>query len=220
MSQEFTDVGRRWLKGGEGTSLMDRLRDAIKLAGVLVTGVVSRRPVRPLGHEARRPLPGDEQLPAEMQWTHGVTIRGRPAEIWPWLVQMGCGRAGWYSYDRLDNDGVPSQDRIVPELQQQVDVGDILPWTPADADGFVVRAVEPERALVLGDPAGWLTWALVLDPIDVTTTRLVTRVRLRPARQDALTSRPAVGLVWRPVHFGMQRRQLLNLKRRVEAGTL
>ena len=184
-----------------------------------MTGVVSRRPVRPLGDEARRPLPGDELQSADLQWTHGVTIRARPTEIWPWLVQMGCRRAGWYSYDRLDNDGVSSADRIVPELQQQVEVGDILPWTPTEADGFVVRAVEPERALVLGDPAGWITWALVLDPIDETTTRLVARVRLRPARRDALTSRPAVRLVWRPVHFGMQRRQLLNLKRRGEAGT-
>lgn len=156
-------------------------------------------------------------MPAEVQWTHGVTIRGRPADNWPWLVQMGCRRAGWYSYDRLDNDGVPSADRILPELPQ-VEVGDILPWTPADVDGFVVRSVEPERALVLGDPGGWLTWALVADPIDVTTTRLLARVRVRPARQDALTSRPAVRLIWRPVHFGMQRRQLLNLKRRVEGG--
>ena len=219
MSQENVDIGRRWLNGGPNTSLMDRLRDAIMLGGVIVTGVVSRRRVRPLADEARRPLPGDELLPAELQWTHGVTIRARPTEIWPWLIQMGWRRAGWYSYDRLDNDGVSSADRIVPELQQQVEVGDILPWTPTDADGFVVRAVEKERAVVLGDPAGWLTLALNLEPIDETRTRLVTRVRLRPARQDALTSRPVVRLVWRPVHFGMQRRQLLNLKRRVETGT-
>jgi hypothetical protein len=47
-----------------------------------------------------------------------ITIRARPAEIWPWLVQMGCRRAGWYSYDGLDNGGVPSAERIVPELQR------------------------------------------------------------------------------------------------------
>lgn len=84
----------------------------------MVTGVLSRRQVCPLGDEARRPLPGDELVPsAKIRWTHGITIRARPTEIWPWLVQMGCRRAGWYSYDGLDNGGVPSAERIVPELQ-------------------------------------------------------------------------------------------------------
>ena len=66
-----------------------------------------------------RPLPGDELVAdANGRWNHAVTIRARPAEIWPWLVQMGCRRAGWYSYDGLDNGGVRSAARIVPELQQ------------------------------------------------------------------------------------------------------
>ena len=215
MSQENVEIGRRWLKGGEDTSLMNRLRDATGLAGVIVSSVLSRRPVRPLGDEARRPLPGDELVSRKLQWTHGVTIRARPTEIWPWLVQMGCRRAGWYSYDRLDNDGVSSADRIVPELQR-VEVGDILPWTPTAADGFVVRAVEPERALVLGDDAGSVTWTFALEPIDEASTRLVTRAR---ARYERLSVGLMLGLVWRPIHFGMQRRQLLNLKRRVEAAT-
>ncbi len=179
-----------------------------------MTGVLSRRPVRPLGDEARRPLPGDELPPsARVRWTHGITIRARPSAIWPWLVQMGCRRAGWYSYDGLDNGGVPSADRIVPELQR-AEVGDIFPYTPAADDGFVVRGVEPERALVLGDDAGSVTWALVLEPIDETRTRLVTRVR---GEYERFAVGLMLGLVWRPIHFGMQRRQLLNLKRRVEA---
>ena len=62
---------------------------------------------------------------------------------------MGCRRAGAYSYDSLDNGGVPSTDRIIPEFQH-IEVGDILPWTPTADDGFIVRAVEPERALVIG----------------------------------------------------------------------
>jgi proline iminopeptidase len=61
---------------------------------------------------------------APARWTHGITIRARPPEIWPWLVQMGCRRGGWYGYDGLDNGGAPSAGRIVPELQR-VDVGDI-----------------------------------------------------------------------------------------------
>jgi hypothetical protein len=197
------------------TSLVARLRDAIRLGAGVVTWVLSRRPVRPLGDEARRPLPGDELVPsAKVRWTHGITIRARPNEIWPWLIQMGCRRAGWYSYDGLDNGGVPSADRIVLELQR-VEVGDIFPWTPAADDGFVVRAVEPERALILGGDGVAVSWALILEPIDETRTRLVTR-------GSGNYERFAVGLllrlVWRPIHFGMQRRQLLNLKRRAEEG--
>jgi hypothetical protein len=211
MPQENWDIGLRWLKGD--SSVVSRLPDAVRLAGVMVTGVVSRRPVRPLGDEARRPLPGDELVPAKVQQTHGVTIRARPTEIWPWLVQMGCRRAGVYSYDRLDNGGVPSADRIIPEFQH-VEVGDILPWTPTADDGFIVRAVEPERALVLGEDTGSFTWTLVLEPIDATSTRLIARVR---SWYDSLAGGLMVRFVWRPIHFGMQRRQLLNLKRRVEA---
>jgi len=182
-----------------------------------VTGVFSRRPVRPLADEAERPLPGDELVSsAKIRWTHGITIRARPAEIWPWLIQMGCRRAGWYSYDGLDNGGVPSADRIVPEFQR-VEVGGVFPQTTKAEDRFIVRAVEPERALVLGDDAGSLTWAFVLEPIDEMSTRLVTRSR-------GAYKRLSVGLmlrvVWHPIHFGMQRRQLLNLRRRVEAAAL
>jgi hypothetical protein len=190
------------------------LRDAIRLAGVLVTGVVSRRPVRPLGDEDRRPLPGDELLPdAKIRWAHGITMRAWPTEIWPWLVQMGCRRAGWYSYDGLDNGGVPSADRIVPELQR-VEVGDLFPWTPNATDGFIVRAVEPERALILGGDAVPVIWALVLQPIDEATTRLLTRGR---GNHERFAIGLMLRIVWRPIHFGMQGRQLLNLKLRVEA---
>ena len=183
------------------------------LAAVVVSSVVSRRPVRPLGDEGRRPLAGDQLVSAaKVSWTHGITIRARPARIWPWLAQMGCRRAGWYSYDGLDNGGVASAERIVPQLQR-ADVGDIFPMSPTAEDGFVVLAVEPERALVLGDPAGSATWALVLEPVDETSTRLVTRVR---AAYERFAIGVLIGLVLRPIHFGMQRRQLLNVKRRAE----
>lgn len=211
--QENWDIAWRWLKGGD-PSLVKRLGDAIRLAGAIVAGVVSRRPVRPLGDEARRSLPGDELVQAKKQWTNGATIRARPSEIWPWLVQTGCGRAGWYSYDRLDNGGVSSADRIITDFQH-VEIGDILPWTPTADDGFVVRGVERERTLVLGDDQGSFTWAFVLEPIDETSTRLVTRAR---AWYESLAGRFIIVFIWHPIHFGMQRRQLINLKRRVEAG--
>jgi hypothetical protein len=146
------------------TSLAARLSDATRLATVVLTGVISRRPVRPLDDEDRRPLQGDDLLPsAKVRWTHGITIGARPAEVWPWLIQMGCRRGGWYSYDSLDNGGVASANRVAPELQR-VEVGDIFPWTPVTNDGFVVKAVAPESVLVLGDDAGNVAWAFVLEP--------------------------------------------------------
>lgn len=211
--RENWDIGWRWLTGGD-PSLPKRLRDVFRLAAVIVTGPVSQRPVRAAGDEARRRLPGDEVVPAKVQYTNAITIHARPSEIWPWLVQMGCRRAGVYSYDGLDNGGVPSADRIIPELQH-IEVGDVLPWTPKGEDGFIVRVVEPERALVLGEATGSISWAFVLEPIDETSTRLIARGRTWYKTPFA---RLMVGL-FHPIHFGMQRRQLLNLKRRVEADT-
>jgi hypothetical protein len=96
----------------------------------MVIAVVARRSVRPADDEAGRPRPGDDLGPGPgLCWTHGITISARPSEIWPWLIQMGCRRAGWYSYDGLDNGGVASASRVVPELQR-VAVGDIFPMTP------------------------------------------------------------------------------------------
>ena len=202
--------------GSGGPSLVAPIRDGLRLVGVVATAAVSRHPVRPAPGEAERSLPGDELVAdAKLGWTHAITIGARPAAIWPWLVQMGCRRAGWYSYDGLDNAGVPSADRILPELQQ-LQVGDILPQTPTAEDRFVVRAVEPERALVLGDDAGSMSWAFVLEPVAETGTRLITRSR---GAYDRLALGLLLKLVWHPIHFGMQRRQLLNLKRLVEAAT-
>jgi PPOX class probable F420-dependent enzyme len=207
-------AGRR-MEGGDPAPLA-RIRDAFRLIAAVGTAAVSRRPVRPVAGEPERPLPGDELVAdAKIGWTHAITIGARPAAIWPWLVQMGCRRAGWYSYDGLDNAGVPSADRILPQLQQ-VRVGDILPQTPTAEDRFLVRVVEPQRALVLGDDAGSMSWAFVLEPVGETATRLITRSR---GAYDRLALGLLLKLIWHPVHFGMQRRQLLNLKRLVETAT-
>ena len=202
--------------GSGDRSRVARIRDGLRLVAAVGTAAVSRRPVRPVADEAERSLPGDELVAdAKIGWTLAITIGARPAAIWPWLVQMGCRRAGWYSYDGLDNAGVPSADQILPQFQQ-VQVGDILPMTPTAEDRFVVRAVEPQRALVLGDDAGSMSWAFVLEPIGKTGTRLITRSR---GAYDRLALGLLLKLIWHPVHFGMQRRQLLNLKRLVEAAT-
>jgi hypothetical protein len=108
-------------------SVLRRLGDAVRLAAVLVGAPWSRRPVRPLGDEAERALPGDDIVPTpKLEWMHGITIGSEPVEVWPWLVQMGCRRAGWYSYDGLDNGAAASAARIVPELQR-AEFGDVFP---------------------------------------------------------------------------------------------
>jgi hypothetical protein len=96
--------------------------------------------------EVQKPLPGDELVPeAEAVDTRCLEIAAPPRDVWPWLVQMGYGRGGWYSWDQLDMN-MPSADRIVPELQQLA-VGDVVPTHPGG--GFEVRILEPEKAMVL-----------------------------------------------------------------------
>ncbi len=96
--------------------------------------------------EAAAPLPGDDLVvDATVSETRGVEIGAPPEAVWPWLVQMGYGRAGWYSYDAIDMKG-GSAERIVPELQDLA-VGDSVPNAPDTA--FVVSVLEPGRALVL-----------------------------------------------------------------------
>ena len=68
--------------------------------------------------EIAEAMPGDELLPvAEFHPTRAITIAARPDEIWPWIVQIGFNRAGFYAYDLVDNLAKPSAERIIPELQ-------------------------------------------------------------------------------------------------------
>jgi hypothetical protein len=122
---------------------------AIASAGALYGLIQGRAEFRTWGidpEEGRRALPGDDLVPdAEAIDTRGIDIAAAPSEVWPWLVQMGYGRAGWYSYDQLDMNK-PSADRIMPELQALA-VGDIVPTHPGG--GFEVREIDPDHALVL-----------------------------------------------------------------------
>jgi hypothetical protein len=182
--------------------------------------------------ENQRPLPGDELLgDAAAQVTHGITIEAAADKIWPWLVQMGSGRAGFYSIDWLDN-GARRSAREVHQDWQQLEVGQLLPITPDGNDAFEVLRVAAPHVLVLGGLYDlrtdrrlgfatprpqhfWhVTWAFVLEPVTPSVTRLHVRARATFSPSGALHA------AWtRPVHSMMEHAQLRHLRARVE-GTL
>lgn len=150
------------------------------------------------------------------------------AAIGPWLLQMGCGRAGFYSIDLLDNGGRRSAREVHPELAALA-VGDVIAATPDGHDGFEVLRLERDRALVLGGlydvdgkrqlpfaarrPARYwqVTWAFVLEPLDGGRTRLHARAR----GAFSPSERPQAAWI-RPVHWLMQTAQLRRLAARAE----
>jgi hypothetical protein len=180
------------------------------------------RSVRATADEHARVLPGDALIPQAIDTlTHAVTIRCGPARVWPWLVQMGAGsRAGWYSYDWLDNGRQPSAERIVPELQHPA-LGTIFPGLPGLTDGFTLLALEHERVLTLGwltpDGTPQVTWTFVLDEVAAGVTRLLVRVRGGPGYRFHGLPLPLTRLVIRVVHFIMQRKQLFGIQARAES---
>lgn len=96
--------------------------------------------------DVERPLAGDELITdPEIIETRSLSVEASPSVVWPWLVQMGYGRGGWYSYDKLDIKG-SSAGRILPQFQDLAP-GDIVPTH--SGGGFVAKVVDPEKALVL-----------------------------------------------------------------------
>ena len=180
--------------------------------------------------ERRAPLPGDDLVRGRYQATHAVTVRRSPAEVWPWLVQLGYGRGGWYSYDRLERavgagefaEGGSAR-RIVADLQGLA-VGDTVALSPNG--GLTVVSLEAPRSLVLhyrmdafsAAPASersravfdW-TWVFVLRPV-AEGCRLLVRVRGELSPRWLAVALPLL----EAAHWVMERKMLLGLKQRVE----
>lgn len=171
--------------------------------------------------ERRRPLPGDDIVAQpRLVATRAITIHAPASAVWPWLVQMGQGRGGLYSYERLENLArcdIHNAGHIHPEWQSLA-VGDKVRFGPDPYPFHYVRAIDPEHTLVLGSgpeetktPA---TWVFHLEPAG-DGVRLIVRSRngYEPGAMNTL--------IWRgitdPIYFVMERRMLIGIRDRAEA---
>ena len=160
-------------------------------------------------------LPGDDDVrggpPARVRMTRAVTIDAPADDVWPWVAQMGRG-AGFYSYDRLDNGGRTSARHVVSWIPEPA-VGD------ATALGYV-RRVEPGVGLTWWLPGSrfLLAWTRLAFDVHLTPAGSQTRLVTRVTGDAEGLSAPAVIALFRPMDSIMAIRQLLGLRRRVEAG--
>jgi hypothetical protein len=173
--------------------------------------------------EVRAPMPGDEVVPrAQFNATRAVTISAPPEAVWPWIVQVGYGRAGFYSYDQVDNGGVRSATEIVEELQH-LEVGDLVPMfhelhglaIAYRVDSFATNAwmLWVHRPDEIAAPDSTWSWRLTARPGE--RTRLVTRMK-----QDYRWETPRLALFNMVLmefgDFAMERRMLNGIKSRAE----
>lgn len=170
--------------------------------------------------ERTRPLPGDDIDPdAASVTTRAVTIWAPAEAVWPWLIQMGQDRAGFYTHnwvERLLRSGIPDTAEIRPEWQG-IEVGDLM-RTNRDIGGkpmgWPVVAVDPGRSLVVSSknmPAG--TYAFVIEPLADGASRLIVRDRAQWKWWEG----PFATLVYEPLHAYMETGLISGVRRRAEA---
>jgi hypothetical protein len=215
---------------------------ARKIAGTAVCGAaVYAAWLRPrlwrwgaTDEEVAGPYPGAELVPdGERAATMAVTIEALPQQVWPWLVQLGGDRGGWYSWDRLDNGGRPSATRVHPEWQDLA-LGDYVKYwkSGAPVDAWQVAALEPNRFLALralmdvqgrnldpNEPRPWAyiegLWGFLLNELPGGRTRLV--ISGYQAMRPQWLARFVFYWLYLPVTWPMQARMLVVLKRNIEA---
>lgn len=207
-------------------SRLSRIRWVLLVAGVAIIVLASMniyiytQYVRPwqlrwgaTDGEVARMMPGDEIVTdPTFDATRSVTIDAEPEDIWPWIVQMGFGRAGWYSYDWIDNLGRPSARVILPEFQS-IEVGDMIPIDPKKKHGFWVKDIVPKEWMLWGDRHGKVTWCWGLYPIDDRSTRLVTRVKVK---YDWLHPAILFNMAFDVGDIVMMRKRLIGIRERAE----
>ncbi len=166
--------------------------------------------------EVRAPMAGDRIVPAApFNATRAITVEAPPERVWQWIVQMGYGRAGFYTYDLVDNGGYPSADDVL-EQYQNFTVGDWafnmnslfgLEFPLDESNAFKVSGFEISEWLLWEKPDS--TWSWLLKPMPGGKTRLILRIRAHPGN-----------LFWTIfMEFGdppMARRMLKGIKFRAE----
>jgi hypothetical protein len=164
--------------------------------------------------EAAAPMPGDGLLPrAQYRATRAITIDVPPERVWPWLVQVGVGRGGWYADDLLDNLGRPSLRELVPELQD-LRVGQRLAMIPHSGErtAFTVDSFDRPSWLLWRTPNRTFAWTLTR--LSGERTRLVSRMHTRYEWWRPLT--PFTVMLMEMADFPMMRRMLRGIRERAE----
>jgi hypothetical protein len=163
-------------------------------------------------------LPGDGMLEhTHFNATRAITVGAPPEDVWPWLVQVGCQRGGFYSNDLLDNLGHPSATSLIPSLQH-LDVGQWVPMSPSgepsERTALKVHSFQVNEWLLWTKPDS--TWVWQLTPTDDNGTRLVTRIQVVYDWRNPLMA--VVGVILMEFgDFAMLRRMLRGIKRRAES---
>ena len=184
--------------------------------------------------EVHATLPGDDLFPVYAgQATHAITIHASPQRVWPWLMQIGQDRSGFYSYTIFENmfgADMPKVEHLVPDWKPRA-VGETV-WfaTPKRFGGqgkMIPAIVEPNRAFAMVSPNDWQRlqaggraeegmWTFTLEPLGDGQTRLITR--MRGGTPPTLTSRLVGRLFWEPAHFVMEQKMLRTIRDLSERG--
>jgi hypothetical protein len=156
-------------------------------------------------------LPGDGQGAANsVVSTRALTIDAPPAAVWPWLAQMGQQRAGFYSYNWLEDllaAEMGRADEIVPAWQE-IEVGDRL-YLQKNGPFVEITALQPERVLALGEG-----WVFLLQPAAPDATRLI--VRSAYEVDDNVGDVVYYYAIYEPIHFVMEAGMMMGIKERAE----
>lgn len=164
--------------------------------------------------EVVRRLAGDDIVKnPHFKATRAVTIQAPPAEVWPWLLQIGSARGGWYSLDWLDNSGQPSTWEILPAFQK-IENDYFVPFTPNQKNGMWVKEFSEFAYILWWDKKGKATWGWYLEEIGDHHTRLITRLR---TTYDFRFPWVIYYLIYDFGDIVMMRKCLLGIKARAEA---
>jgi hypothetical protein len=182
--------------------------------------------------EVGRQWPGDELVPdVRSRAVRAVTVDAPPERVWPWIMQIGRDRGGFYSYAWLENligADIENVERLIPGLAERRPGDTVWMGPPTRFRGearMVVGAIQPGRAMVLvapadagsvlaGGPAREGVWSFVVEPGPAASTRLV---MLSVSGEPVRFSRLGQLVFWEPAHFVMERRMMLTVKRLAEA---